>query len=567
MPITKLCSLYDKMAADKDNNIPPIGYEIKHNIDVIIDIHDKIYYIQEGVEREFQVPIQIVRSGTRKAANFLWDKSDYSLGLSIKKDKNIDLCGDKFTVFKNLHTELCKDIDNDRVKKFLEFLENWDPQRELNDHEDIIKNIVGHNIIFSVDGQPLVELDILKPIWLQYYYNRTDYIEGQCSITGEHTIIPKVHNKIKLRNGSMLSLVSSNAESFRSYGGSQNDISKIGINAAFKYTTALNKLLQRGSPNCVSIGDTYLVFWTEANDDTARASYYISMGGVLSEDSDREMESIFKRYAQIKHIGDTDILESNFYVLGLTGSLGRLAIKLWCVDTIQNMMDKLNDHFKNLQLIKSFKDDPSYPSIYRLLSAALNMRWKETKKSDIFQHWYKTFIDAILTNKLYPLGFYITMIQALHHNHSSMYLKASLIKAYLIKNYKIGEDLMELNKNIDDKGYILGQIFALLEKANIDVMHPKTTLRDKFWASASTGPGRVFPILIDTVHHNLKDYKYAAYIDKQLSELMEKLSSIPKRLNIREQGLFILGYYHKKQDMYTRKENKIEEKEDTNDEK
>jgi len=559
MPIEKLCDLYNKMVEEEDINVPPIGYEIKTNIDTVIDInsYDKIYYIYEDVEREFQVPIQVVRSNNM-AANFLWDKSAYSIGLDIDKDKNIYLCLDKFDVFKELHIRLCKDIDHDKVQTFLEFLESWNPEEELNNNEDKVKNLVGHNIIFSVDGQPLTELDVLKSIWLEYYYSRARYVEGQCSITGKHTLIPKVHNKIKLRNGSMLSLVSSNHEALRPYNSSEG----VGIEEAFKYTTALNKLLERESHNCVNIGNTHLVFWTEANDDTAKASYYISIGGVLSEDSDKELESLFKRYSHIKYIGDTDILDSNFYVLGLAGSLGRLAIKLWRINTIQNMMDNLEEHFNNLKLIKSYEDDPSYPSIYKLLATALNMRWEEAKKSEEFQCWYESFIDAILTGRQYPSGFYTKILQALHHNHNSLYLKMCLIKAYLIKNYKIGEDLMELNHNINKEGYVLGQVFAILEKVNTDVMRPATTLRDKFWASASTTPRRVFPILISNVHHNLKEYKYSQYVDMQLAELMSKLAAIPNRLNIEEQGLFALGYYHKKKDLYTRKEDKVMEKED-----
>ena len=47
------------------------------------------------------------------------------------------------------------------------------------------------------------------------------------------------------------------------------------------------------------------------------------------------------------------------------------------------------------------------------------------------------------------------------------------------------------------------------------------------------------------------------YYDKQLTKLLSKLAEVsPARLNLPQQGSFQLGYYHQKQKLFTKKEEK-----------
>ena len=56
---------------------------------------------------------------------------------------------------------------------------------------------------------------------------------------------------------------------------------------------------------------------------------------------------------------------------------------------------------------------------------------------------------------------------------------------------------MGLNENTNEKAYVLGRIFAVLEaiqeEANPGI---NTTIKDRYYNSASTTPVSVFPILI-----------------------------------------------------------------------
>ena len=65
------------------------------------------------------------------------------------------------------------------------------------------------------------------------------------------------------------SLVSFNLDAFTSYGHEQGENAPISEAAAFAYTTALNRFLERGSANRIQIGDASTVFWADATNAEA----------------------------------------------------------------------------------------------------------------------------------------------------------------------------------------------------------------------------------------------------------------------------------------------------------
>ena len=83
------------------------------------------------------------------------------------------------------------------------------------------------------------------------------------------------------------------------------------------------------------------------------------------------------------------------------------------------------------------------------------------------------------------------------------------------------------------------------------------TIRDRYFNSACTTPGAVFPILFRLKNSHIRKINnkgQAVNYEKQLGSLQAKLSvadgqkhAYPKRLNLEDQGMFILGYYHQRQ--------------------
>ena len=121
---------------------------------------------------------------------------------------------------------------------------------------------------------------------------------------------------------------------------------------------------------------------------------------------------------------------------------------------------------------------------------------------------------------------------------------------------------MSLNNGTDNESYVLGRLFAVLEQLQKRAAGTElnVTIKDRYFASAATTPGIVFPQLLRLAgnHEKKLDGGMKVYYEKLIGELMGKLNdkSFPRHLSLTEQGTFYLGYYHQTQDMYNKKENK-----------
>ena len=119
---------------------------------------------------------------------------------------------------------------------------------------------------------------------------------------------------------------------------------------------------------------------------------------------------------------------------------------------------------------------------------------------------------------------------------------------------------MELNEQSTYLPYRLGRLFAVLEavqqKANPNI---NTTIKDRYFNSGCATPALVFPTLLRLAQSHLSKIGSGAavYYDKMITELLGDVTqSYPPRLSLQDQGIFQIGYYHQKQKLFTKKEEK-----------
>ena len=120
---------------------------------------------------------------------------------------------------------------------------------------------------------------------------------------------------------------------------------------------------------------------------------------------------------------------------------------------------------------------------------------------------------------------------------------------------------MAINEGSTDSSYVLGRLFSVLEaiqrEANPGI---KATIRDRYFNSACATPASVFPVLIKLKNSHIKKLERESLRSKnyetEIAKLLTKLNGFPKKLNLEEQGKFILGYYHQTQKKYEKKEDK-----------
>ena len=121
---------------------------------------------------------------------------------------------------------------------------------------------------------------------------------------------------------------------------------------------------------------------------------------------------------------------------------------------------------------------------------------------------------------------------------------------------------MALDKDHPSPAYQLGCQFALFERAQFTALGQlNASVKDKYFGTASASPRSVFASLHRNFNRHIADLrrgkKYekwkgdpqllAAWLEKRTGEIINQLSNhIPATLNLSEQGLFVLGYYHQR---------------------
>lgn len=122
---------------------------------------------------------------------------------------------------------------------------------------------------------------------------------------------------------------------------------------------------------------------------------------------------------------------------------------------------------------------------------------------------------------------------------------------------------MKLDETQPAAAYQLGRLFAALERIQ-EKANPKlnTTIRERYYGSACTSPVTVFPTLLRLKNHHLAKIEkkgIVIWFEKKLGEIMGNIEVFPSHLNLHDQGMFAIGYYHQRQDFFTKKEETAED--------
>ena len=112
-----------------------------------------------------------------------------------------------------------------------------------------------------------------------------------------------------------------------------------------------------------------------------------------------------------------------------------------------------------------------------------------------------------------------------------------MLKAYLVRNIR-KEVSVSLDTSSTDIGYRLGRLFAVLEKVQQEAIPgANTTIRDRYFGSASATPAVVFPQLLRLAQHHIDKAEYGAVSDRRIEEILDTVQAFPKHLSLEEQGM------------------------------
>ena len=515
--------------------------------------------------QKMTLPTAVKRS-SGVASNFLWDNSSYLLGIDQKgKPKRSLECFQNASV---LHHAVLDSVDTDMAKAILKFFDTWDPEHALENEAlaESYEEVTGTaNLVFRVNGEFSQDDVEIKKAWNQYQKKEnTDGIRMQCLVTGQEDEIPPIHAAIKgVRDAqsSGAALVSFNAPAFCSYGHEQNFNAPVGKYAATAYTAALNYLLA-DRDNVQMIGDTTVVCWADGADPVYQQFSMAALFGNTPETglTDNDLRSALRNIAEGFPCEDLKLDPNRpFYILGLAPNSARLSVRFFYRDTFGSLMRNINDHYERLEMIRPAYEKFEILPIWALLRETVNLNSRDKSASPVMSG---AVARAIFSGGRYPASLLEAVMIRIHAERKITWGRASILKAYYLKN--TNQDCpkevltVSLNEASTNPAYTLGRLFSVYEAVQQDA-NPgiNTTIRDKYFNSASAMPSSIFPILANLYQKHLRKLEKGKqiYYDKQVSALKGVLGEeYPTRMTLAQQGAFDLGYYHQTQKRYTKKE-------------
>jgi CRISPR-associated protein Csd1 len=579
MILHALNGYYERMLAAPDSGMPAFGTSIENiSFALVLGEDGTLRGIEDLREtdgkklrpRKMPVPAAVTRTSGVKA-NFLWDKASYVFGAD--GDGPTDANRQRLDAFRDLLQDVGKNIEDPGFRAACQFIQGWECTRT----EEVIsryqpwEDICSANLVFRLDGTPGFIHDRM-PVqreWLKYGQRNTDTPLVQCLITGEQDIpLARVHTPIKGVRGGQTSggyIVSFNATAFVSY---DQDKASVAESSAFAYTTALNSLLSSDSRQKIVIGDATYIFWAACRNPVE--SLFAGLieppaeaTNVFATQDDQqttdEIRGLLKAIRDGRRAADflPELGEDvQFYILGLSPNAARLSIRFWEANSLGTLLARVGKHYEQLHVVRQFDSEPEFPPLWRLLCQTATLG----KTENISPVLAGGMARAILTGERYPQNLLPVVLERIRAEHNVTYFRAALLKACLIRNHQ-KEVPVSLDPNRTDRPYLLGRLFAVLEKAQEEAI-PGTnaTIKDRYLAAAAATPGQVFHMLLKNSANHIAKLKKdpekkgrGFHYDMMTQEIIGEFSDYPKTMKAEEQGLFMIGYYHQRKDFFTSK--------------
>ena len=564
---------YYQRKAESDDGVAPEGFENKEiPFIIVIDKQGKFIQLEDTrelknkkkVARTFLVPKGLGRSGSKsyEVSNLLWDHYGYVLAYAGEKgQEQADKQHASFTANVNeLKQALPDDAGVAAVAAFLASAEEKSKVMQAANWAECAK-VKGCNLSFRLVDET-VDL-VCQSKAVQAYVSQANQAQsdnipkGICLVTGKLAPIARLHNPVKGVNAKPTPFTSVNLSAFESYGKEQGFIFPVGEQVMFEYTTALNTLL--AGENRFRIGDVTAICWSAK--PTPLEEYLASLiNGGGKDNPDAHIDAVKSLYKSLYNGKYTEPDgKEKFYLLGLSPNSARIVVRFWHETTVAALSESIAAWYDDLQMVRGENSPyPEYMPLPRLLGNLVLDGKMENLPSDLIAQ----ITDAALNNRVLPVSLLQAALRRNKAEQKITYGRASLLKAYINRAIRAGrlknmEELtMSLDRNRQDIGYVLGRLFAVLEKTQAEA-NPglNATIADRYFGSASSTPIAVFGTLMRLLPHHLNKLEFegrAVQLQWEIRQILEHCQKFPNHLNLEQQGLFAIGYYHETQFLFTK---------------
>ena len=517
------------------------------------------------VGKPCHVPAAVKRA-SNISPNFLWDKTAYSLGvIPLKNDSGDVVPGQgkrtnhEHQAFVTIHKKRLKGATDEGLVAVRKFLETWQPDEF--GRRGFPVAVLGENVVFRLDGD--TEPDgrwryvHQRPAAHELLRTETEEEDKLCLVTGQYAPISRLHPSIKGVAGSQssgASLVSFNERAYESHGMSQGDNAPVSESAAFAYGTALNTLLAKDSGRNLRIGNSTVVFWAETpvRNDAVSIENLIAAALDPPEETDDALNTLRSALQNVAS-GRSDKCpefdpSTRIFILGLAPNAARLSVRFWYPGQFRDFAQNVTQFWEDLAIDPSPWKTP--PAAWSLLSE-LAPQGNTKHNSPLLGG---ELMRAVLSGSRYPGTLLSSVIARIRADGNINGRRAAICKAFISRNSPKEKPPMSLDRDNLNPAYRLGRLFAVLERIQkLALSSLNATMKDRYFASASATPARIFPVLVRNATHHLALLRkgdrggLAHWLDSEMGAIWTGIGTeLPRSFNLEDQGRFVAGYYHQR---------------------
>ncbi|QNK39721.1 type I-C CRISPR-associated protein Cas8c/Csd1 [Caproicibacter fermentans] len=599
-----LSKYYDCLCRQKDSGLVPDGYSkvgvnynlVLHSNGTIKEILPYTKAVLNG-KKEKEVPrdefFPFRNSVPGISAETIDHREKYLFGIEWDK-KNEKLSATKnsllaFEKCKEKNLSFLEGLSSPIIDAYKIFLQNWNPENELDNPflTALGKKYGGAKFIVTSQEDPAAQRPLsreaqVKEKWENDWRNRpipADAVLGQCSISGKYGQIARIHDNLTGISGGLatgVNIVCLKSSAFWSYGRRESYNSSVSQEIMEKYTKAFNYLTSVPAHKQMLDGMTLLFWAMTAESEKPYLQAFNTGAGFFSlpaedpseaernerQSQEQALASVFSQLSQGKEAdwkGFGIDQGTEFYILGVKPNSSRLAIKIFEHNSFGTIMDRIQQHHRDMQLSPADKQMPIW-----LISKALKS--PIASKDPLPPDLSTKILQSILRGSPYPRFMLETAVRRAKTDQDDAakkfyavsrdrvrIIKACLTRMDLIKR----SEFTMLNTQNTDGAYNCGRLFAVLEMIQQKALPGiNTTIKDRFFSSACSTPYLVFPRLLklSQSHFGKLDRGNAIFFDQIVQEIVSNLGdSFPKAMNMEKQGMFILGYYQQKEKIFAKK--------------
>lgn len=408
--------------------------------------------------------------------------------------------------------------------------------------------------LFLVEGLDLSRTEECRQWWRSY---RRHLVESSqktkpmvCLLSGELIAPAKTHDKVsglkRFGGRGQDIVVGYDKPAFTSYGLDQSENGAMSERRAKAYVQGLDYLIQKHRRD---IGNAAVVYWFKERVLPEDDPFAMLHGMETDEQQTASALSQARKLLDAIRNGERAQLGDNhYYAMTISGASGRVMVRDWLEGPFAQLVANIEAWFSDLSIVHreggGLAPDPKFLAV----GGALVRELKDLPPSTTSVLWRAAIARLPIPQPIVAQSldrFRSTLLQDQVFNHARM----GLIKAYFVRKSSAGDQHMKphLNPDHPDPAYHCGRLLAVLAKLQHAALGDVGAgVVQRFYPAASTAPGLTLGRLVGNSRNHLGKLEggLSFWYEQQIADVMGRLGdSIPRTLDLEEQGLFALGYY------------------------